>query len=74
MSESIPLIPMGESSRRVIVFMLELLKGQPLSPTFTNPDIMVGMCMNIQLLSQGVFRGWMGETLLVFAEGENIEK
>ena len=36
---SVPLIPHGESSQRAVVFTVELPRGQVLSPTFTNPDI-----------------------------------
>ena len=34
-----PLIPTGESSQRAIIFMIESLKEQVLSPVFTNSDI-----------------------------------
>ena len=74
-TKSIPLIPIGQSSRRVVVFTLELPRGQPLSLVFTNPDIIAGLVykhttvepMVVQRLDER-------ETLLVFAEGENIEK
>ena len=42
-TESISLIPTGESNRRVVVFTLELPRGQPLSPAFTIPDIIAGL-------------------------------
>ena len=75
LTESILLIPSGESSRRVVFFMLELLRGQPLSPAFINPDIVVGLAyehINIELI---INQRWdERHILLVFAEGENIEK
>ena len=75
LTESIPLIPTGESSRRVVVFTLELPMEQALSPAVTNPDIVVRLVyehttvepMVIQKLDER-------NTLLVFAEGENIKK
>ena len=42
-TESIPPISKGESSRRVVIFTIKLLRGQPLSPVFTNPDIVLGL-------------------------------
>ena len=43
LTESIPMILIGESSRRAVVFMVELLRVQPLSPSFMNSDIFVGL-------------------------------
>ena len=73
LTESIPPIPIGESGKRVVVFMLELLREQSFCPAFT--DIIVRLVyeqptvepMVIQRLDEG-------NTLLVFVEGENIEK
>ena len=74
-TESIPLIPMGESSRRVVVFMLELLRGQLLSPAFINLDIVVGLVYEHTMVQPMVVQRLdERNTLLVFAEGENIEK
>ena len=55
--------------------MLELLQGQPMSSALMNPDIVVGLVnghttiepMEVQRLDER-------NTLLVFVEGENIEK
>ena len=40
---SIPLIWIGEISQKAIIFMIELLRGQALSLTFTNSDIITGL-------------------------------
>ena len=50
MTESIPQIPIGESSRRVVVFTLELLRGATIVLSIYKPsvDIVVGH-MNMQL-------------------------
>ena len=40
---SVPLIPVGESSQRANNFMIELVRGQALSPAFMNPDIIAGV-------------------------------
>ena len=74
-TESIPLIPIGESSRRVVVLMLELLREQPLSSAFTNPDIVVGLVYKHTTKQPLVIQRLDEEnTLLVFAECEIIEK
>ena len=55
--------------------MLELPRVQPLSPAFINPDIVVGLVYEHTTIDLLVIQR-MDErnTLLVFAEGENIEK
>ena len=74
-TESIPLIPIGESSRRVVIFTIELPRGQPLSPAFTNPDIIAGLVYEHTTVEPMVVqRLHERNTLLYFAEGENIEK
>ena len=40
---SIPLIPTEKSSPRAVVFKIELIMGQVLSPMFRNADIIVGL-------------------------------
>ena len=40
---SVPLILIGESSQRAIVFMIELPRGQALSIVFMNSDIITGL-------------------------------
>ena len=42
LTKSIPQIPIGESGRRFVV-NVRITGGQPLSPAFTNPDIIVGL-------------------------------
>ena len=75
MTKSIPPIPIGESGRRVVALTLESLRGQPLSPAFTNPDIISGLVYEHTTVEPMVVQK-MDErnTLLVFAEGENLEK
>ena len=70
LTNSIPLISIGESGRKVVIFTIELPRGQPLSPVFTNPDIVVG-CVHEHTTVEPVYDR---NTLLVFAEGENIEE
>ena len=75
LTESILPILIGENSKRIVVFKLELPREQPFSPLFMNPDIVVGLVyehtakepMIVQSLDER-------NTLLVFAEGETIEK
>ena len=55
--------------------MLELPRGQPLFPAFMNPDNIVGLVYehtSVELIV--VQRLDERNTLIVFAEGENIEK
>ena len=40
---SIPLILIKESSQRAIIFTIELLRKQALSPAFTNIDFIAGL-------------------------------
>ena len=40
-TNSIPPISSKEDGRKVVIFMIELLGGQPLFPLFTNLDIVV---------------------------------
>ena len=75
LTESIPPIPIGESSRRFVVFMLELPRGKTLSPTFTSPDIVWGLMYEHTTVELKVVQRLdERNTLLVFAEGKNIEK
>ena len=72
---SVPLILIGESSQRVEIFMIELLRGQVLSPVFMNSGIITGLVyehmpvkpMVVQKLDEK-------STLLVFTEAEDIQK
>ena len=43
LTNSIPPISIGESGRRVVIFTIELLRGQLLSPVFTNLVIVMGL-------------------------------
>ena len=75
LTESISQSLIGESSRIVVVFTLELLRGQPLSPAFTNPDIVAGLVYEHMTIEPMVIQRLdERNTLLVFSEGENIEK
>ena len=69
------MILIGENSERIVVFTLELPRGWPLPPTFMNPNIVVGLVYEHTAIEPMVVQR-MDErnTLLVFAEGENIEK
>ena len=63
------------ASWRVVVFMLELLRGQPLSSAFMNPEIMAGLMYERTTIEPMVVQRLdERNTLLVFAKGENIEK
>ena len=74
-TESIYPIPIGESSKKAVVFMLELLSRQPFFSVFMNSDIIVGpMYEHTTVESMVVQRLDERNTLLVFAEGETIEK
>ena len=75
LTESIPPILTGESSRRVVVFTLELLRGEQLSPAFTDPYLVVGLVYEHTTIEPvAIQRLDESNTLLVFVEGENIEK
>ena len=55
--------------------MLELPVGQPLSPLFTNPGIFAGLVYEHTTIEPMVIQRLdERNTLLVFEEGENIEK
>ena len=73
-TDSKPPILIGES-RRVIMFTIKLLRGQPLSPAFTNLDIVAQLvCEHTTVEPVVVQRVDDRNTLLVFAKGENIQK
>ena len=75
LTNSIPLILIKESGRKVVVFTIKLLGRQPLSPVFTNLEIVVGLVYEHTTVEPVVVqRVDDRNTLLVFAEGENIEK
>ena len=68
----IPLILIGESSKRAIVFMIELLKGQALSAAFMNPDILAVLFYEHMTTEPMVVQKLDGKkTLLVFTENED---
>ena len=72
---SVPLILIGESSQRAIIFMIELLRGQALSPVFMNSDIIAGL-VNEHMTTVSVVIQNLDEknTLLVFTESEDTKK
>ena len=75
LTNSIPPISIGESGRRVVIFTVEILRGQLLSLVFTNLDIVVGLVYEHTTVEPVVVqRVDDRNTLLVFAEDENIEK
>ena len=45
---SVPLIPTGESCQRMVIFTIELTRGQALSPPFMNADIIVGLVYGLE--------------------------
>ena len=70
-----PPIPIRESSRRVLIFTIKLPMRQLLSPAFMNPDIIAGLVYEHKTVELMVVQGLDERNhLLVFAEGENIEK
>ena len=72
---SVALILIRVSSQRAIVFRIELLRGQALSPVFTNSDIIAGLLYEHTALKPMVVQKLDEKnTLLVFTEGEDIEK
>ena len=74
-TDSITPLSIRESGRRVVIITIELLRGQPLSPVFTKPDTVVGLVYEHTTVEPVVVqRVDDRNTLLVFAEGENIEK
>ena len=69
---SVPLIPFGESSQRATI---ELLSRQALSPVITNSDIIAGLVYeNVTVEPMVIQKLEENNTLLVFMEGEGIEK
>ena len=75
LTNSTPPISIRESDRKVVIFTIELLRGQPLSPVFTNPEIFVGLVYEHTTVEPVVVqRADARNTLLVFAESENIEE
>ena len=72
---SVPLIPLGESSQKAVVFDVELKKVQVLSKVFMKPDIIVGLMfehMNVGPLE--VQKLYMSATLFIFQEDEDVER
>ena len=72
---SIHLILIRESRQRPLVFMIELLRGQALSPVFANLDIVTGLVYEHTTIDPTVVQKlYEKNSLLVFAEGEDIKK
>ena len=74
-TKGIPLISIGESNRRVVIFTIKLPRAQPLSPAFMNPDIVTELVYEHTTMEPVVVQRLDDRnTLLVFAEGENIKR
>ena len=72
---SIPLILIGGSSQRAIIFTIELPKGQVLFTVFMNSDIITELVYEHTTVEPVVVQKHDEKnTLLVFTESENIEK
>ena len=72
---SIPLIPIGESSQRAIIFMIELPRGQAMSSVFMIPDIIIGLVYEHMTVEPMVVqKPDESNTLFLFIESEDIEK
>ena len=69
---SIPLILIGESSKRPVVFIIELSREQPLSPAFMNPDIIAGLVYEHTTVEPLVVQ-ILDEKNFVFMQGKDIE-
>ena len=73
--KSIPLTLTGESSRRAVVFRLNLLRGQALYSAFTNSDIIAGLVYEHSVVEPMIVQRLdERNTSLVFVEDEDIEK
>ena len=72
---SVSLILIGAHNQRAVVFMKELLKGQTLSPAFTNSDIIAWLLYEHMTVKPVVVETVDEKnTLLVSTESEDIEK
>ena len=72
---SVTLIQTGENCQRTIIFTKELTRGQTFTPVFTNGDIIVGLVYEHMNVDPVVVQKLDAKaTLLVFQEGEEIEK
>ena len=75
LTDSIPPILIRESGRKVVIFTIELLRGQLLSPVYTNLDIVAGLVYRHTTVEPVVVqRVDDGKTLQVLAENESIEE
>ena len=75
-TESVPLIPMGQSCQRAVICNKVLKKGQVLYQTFTNLDIIMGGKVFEHMSTEpvGVQKQDMRATLLVFLEDVDVER
>ena len=72
---SVPIILTGESCQGTAIFTIELTRGQALSPTFMNDDIIVGLVYKHTNVEPVVVQKLYAKvTLLVFPEGKEVEK
>ena len=71
---SMPLIPIGESSQRAVIFMIELLRGQALSSVFTNTDIITGLIYEHMTIKPTVAQKLDKKaTFMIFSESKDIK-
>ena len=72
---NVPLILTGESCPRTKIFTIEFIRGQALSPVFTNDNIIVGLAYEHTNVEPLVLqKSDANATLLVFPEGEEVDK
>ena len=69
----VPLILIGESSQRAMVFTIEYIEGTSIVPIFTNTDIQL-VYEHTTVESMAVQKPDEKNTLLIFTESEDIEK
>ena len=66
----ISLILIGENSKRAVVFMIELPRGQALSPVLTHPNTISGLVYEHTTIEPMVVQRLNEKnTILVFIEG-----
>ena len=71
---SLSLILIVESSQKAVIFMMELLRGQVLSPEFMNSDIIAGLVYEHTIVEPVAIHNLDEKnTSLVFTESKDIE-
>ena len=72
---SVTSMPAGESCQRTLIFIIELRRGQVLSPGFMNANMFAGFVYEHMSMEPIVVHKLDAKaTLLVFPEGEEVEK